>query len=163
VPNSVSEQRPGGSIDQLDREIISRLRADGRTSNRELARVLGYSEATVRRRVRALIDDGHIRIVAIADPYRLGYAIDVIIGVEVAPGRVTEAANAFAELENIRAVTITTGASDLVIAAIFRSNDELLDFLANDVGRIPGVLRTSTAYSIRVVKRAFDLFPEQRP
>jgi Lrp/AsnC family transcriptional regulator for asnA, asnC and gidA len=151
------------AIDDLDMEIITRLRRDGRTSNRELARVLGYSEATVRRRVKALIDQGHIRIVAIADPFLLGYSIDVIIGVEVEPGRVNEAAAGFAALDNVRAVTITTGASDLVVAAIFRSNDELLEFLSRDVGAISGVARTSTAYSIRVVKRAFDLFPEQKP
>lgn len=154
---------PGRGIDELDVEIIAHLRRDGRTSNRELARILGYSEATVRRRVKALIDEGRIRIVAIADPHVLGYAIDVIIGVEVQPGRVNEVASSFAALENVRAVTVTTGASDLVVAAIFRSNDELLEFLSKDVGGIEGVLRTSTAYSIRVVKRAFDLFPEQRP
>ena len=151
------------TIDGLDVRIIGHLRRDGRTSNRELARILGYSEATVRRRVRALIDDGRIRIIAIADPHVLGYAIDVIIGVEVQPGRVNEVAASFAALENVRAVTITTGASDLVVAAIFRSNDELLSFLSKDVGSIEGVLRTSTAYNIRVVKRAFDLFPEQWP
>jgi Lrp/AsnC family transcriptional regulator for asnA, asnC and gidA len=153
----------GDAIDSLDVQIIAHLRRDGRTSNRELARILGYSEATVRRRVRALIDDGRIRIIAIADPHVLGYAIDVIIGVEVQPGRVNEVAASFAALENVRAVTITTGASDLVVAAIFRSNDELLSFLSKDVGSIEGVLRTSTAYNIRVVKRAFDLFPEQWP
>jgi Lrp/AsnC family transcriptional regulator for asnA, asnC and gidA len=151
------------AVDSLDVRIIAHLRQDGRTSNRELARLLGYSEATVRRRVRALIDDGRIRIIAIADPHVLGYAIDVIIGVEVQPGRVNEVAASFAALENVRAVTITTGASDLVVAAIFRSNDELLSFLSKDVGNIEGVLRTSTAYNIRVVKRAFDLFPEQWP
>lgn len=129
-------------------------------SNRELSRVLAYSEATIRRRVKALIDSGHIRIVAIADPFLLGYSIDVIIGIEVHPGLVKEAALRFAELENVRTVTITTGASDLIIAAIFRSNDELLDFLSSAVGNIPGVIRTRTSHSIRVVKRSFDLFPE---
>jgi Lrp/AsnC family transcriptional regulator for asnA, asnC and gidA len=162
VPN-LDRRAPAGSIDAFDMEIITRLRRDGRTSNRELARALGSSEATVRRRVRALIDQGHIRIVAIADPVLIGYSIDVIIGVEVQPGMIQQAAEGFAALENVRAVTITTGASDLVVAAIFRSNDELLAFLSHDVGTIPGITRTSTAYSIRVVKRAFDLFPEQRP
>ncbi len=147
-------------VDALDLQIIARLRRDGRTSNRELSRILGFSEATIRRRVKALIDGGHIRIVAIADPYLLGYAIDVIIGVEVQPGTVREVAQGFSELENVRAVTITTGASDLVVAAIFRSNDDLLEFLSDDVGKIPGVIRTSTSHTIRVVKRSFDLFPE---
>lgn len=151
---------PSNEADDLDLQIINHLRRDGRTSNRELSRLLGSSEATIRRRVKALIESGHIRIVAIADPFLLGYSIDVIIGIEVQPGLVKEAARRFAELENVRTVTITTGASDLIIAAIFRSNDELLDFLSGAVGNVPGVMRTRTSHSIRVVKRSFDLFPE---
>jgi Lrp/AsnC family transcriptional regulator, regulator for asnA, asnC and gidA len=148
-------------IDDLDLQIIAELRRDGRTSNRDLARLLGYSEATIRRRVKALIDQGRIKIVAIADPYLLGYAIDVIIDIEVQPGKVKEVARRFAELDNVRAVTITTGAADLVVAALFRSNDDLLEFFASSVGEIPGVVRTSTSHTLRVVKRSFDLFPEQ--
>lgn len=150
---------PSGEADDLDLQIINYLRRDGRTSNRELSRLLGSSEATIRRRVKALIESGHIRIVAIADPFLLGYTIDVIIGIEVQPGLVKEAALRFAEHENVRTVTITTGASDLIIAAIFRSNDELLDFLSGAVGNVPGVIRARTSHSIRVVKRSFDLFP----
>ena len=148
------------SIDELEIQLISRLRQDGRKSNRELARELGYSEATIRRRVRTLIEEGHIKIVAIADPYRLGFTIDVIMGVEVAPGRVTEAARGFAALENVRAVTITTGAADLIVAALFRSNDEMLTFMSDGLAKIPGVVRITTSHTIKVVKRSFDFFPE---
>jgi Lrp/AsnC family transcriptional regulator, regulator for asnA, asnC and gidA len=148
------------STDELDLQLIGHLREDGRKSNRELARELGYSEATVRRRVRVLIDEGHIKIVAIADPYRLGFTIDVIMGVQVAPGTVTEAARGFAAVENVRAVTITTGAADLIIAALFRSNDEMLQFMSKGLAEIPGVVQITTSQAIKVVKRSFDLFPE---
>jgi Lrp/AsnC family transcriptional regulator, regulator for asnA, asnC and gidA len=148
-------------VDELDRRIIARLREDGRTSNRELARALGSSEATIRRRVRALTDGNHMKIVAIADPYQLGYTIDVIMGLQIRPGSIKEAARAFARLENVRAVTITTGAADLIIAAIFRSNEELLDFLSQQVAEIPGVIRIQTSHSLSVVKRSFDFFPEE--
>jgi Lrp/AsnC family transcriptional regulator for asnA, asnC and gidA len=154
-PASVGEE-----VDALDMAIIGRLRQDGRLSNRELARELGSSEATVRRRVKTLMDEGHIKIVAIADPFQLGYSIDVIMGVQVRPGLVREAAESFAASDNVRAVTIMSGAVDLVIAAMFRSNDELLDFLTNTVAKIPGVVRIETSHSLSVVKRAFDLFPE---
>lgn len=147
-------------VDELEIAIVSRLRQDGRTSNRELARELGYSEATIRRRVRALIDEGHLKIVAIADPARLGFHIDVIMGVQIQPGRVTDAARGFAELENVRAVTITTGGADLIVAAIFRSNDEVLQFLDAGIAKIPGVVRITTSHTVKVVKRSFDFFPE---
>lgn len=150
----------GVALDDLDLKFISRLRQNGRMSNRELARVLGYSEATVRRRVNSLLDDGYIKIVALADPVRLGYTVDVIMGVEVRPGSLKEAAEAFADNENVRAVTITSGAYDLIVAAMFLSHEELLEFTANDLGEIPGIARVQTSNSLKVVKRSFDFFPE---
>jgi Lrp/AsnC family transcriptional regulator for asnA, asnC and gidA len=151
-----------GLVDDLDRQIIIQLRRDGRTSNRELARLLGSSEATVRRRVRSLIENNHMRIVGIADPFQLGYSIDVIMAVQVSPGSIKEAANAFAQSENVRAVTITTGAADLIVAAVFRSNDELLSFLTEEVSQVPGLIRIQTSHSMSVVKRSFDFFPEDK-
>ena len=129
-------------------------------SNRELARLFGYSEATVRRRVNALLEDGYIKIVALADPVRLGYTVDVIMGVEVQPGRVQEAAEAYADNDNVRSVTITSGAYDLIVAAMFRSNEELLAFTSEDLREIPGITRVQTSNSLKVVKRTFDFFPE---
>lgn len=148
-------------VDDLDLDIIAHLRQDGRKSHRELARILDCSEATIRRRVKSLIDDGHIRIVAIADPFRLGYKIDVIMGIEVKPGKINDVANHLAQLERVRAVTITTGVYDLVIAAMFQSNDELLDFVAKDVGSVDGIAATQTSHALRVVKRSYDLFAEE--
>jgi Lrp/AsnC family transcriptional regulator for asnA, asnC and gidA len=150
----------GVALDDLDVKFISRLRQNGRMSNRELARVLGYSEATVRRRVNSLLGEGYIKIVALADPVRLGYTVDVIMGVEVQPGSVQQAADAFADHENVRAVTITSGAYDLIVAAMFRSNEELLEFTSHDLGEIPGITRVQTSNSLKVVKRSFDFFPE---
>jgi Lrp/AsnC family transcriptional regulator for asnA, asnC and gidA len=152
----------GDTADDLDLKIISLLRHNGRTSNRELARLLGYSEATIRRRVSALIERGQIKIAAIANPYRLGYTMDVIMGVEVAPGMLKEAAEQFAAIENVRSVTITTGAYDLIIAAMFRSNDEYLEFLSTDVRQISGLARIHAANSLSVVKRSYDFFPESQ-
>ena len=39
-------------MDELDRKIISLLQLDGRASNAKIAREVGVSEGTVRRRLR---------------------------------------------------------------------------------------------------------------
>ncbi|HKQ81118.1 MAG TPA: Lrp/AsnC family transcriptional regulator [Steroidobacteraceae bacterium] len=51
-------------IDDLDRRIIARLVEDGRVSNKSIAIDLGVSEPTIAVRIRSLIEDGTIRIVA---------------------------------------------------------------------------------------------------
>ncbi len=59
-------------MDELDREIIAILQSNGRASNARIARRIGVSEGTVRRRLKKLIADGVIDIVAVVDAERLG-------------------------------------------------------------------------------------------
>ena len=44
-------------MDELDRKIIALLQVDGRSSNAKIARAVGVSEGTVRRRLRRLIQE----------------------------------------------------------------------------------------------------------
>lgn len=52
-------------MDELDQEIIRLLQLDGRASNAEIARAVGVSEGTVRRRLRQLIRDELLRVMAV--------------------------------------------------------------------------------------------------
>ena len=49
-------------MDESDREIIAILQSNGRASNAWIARRIGVSEGTVRRRLKKLIADGVIDI-----------------------------------------------------------------------------------------------------
>ena len=66
-------------LDHLDREILRNLQEDGRRAFREIARSLGVSEATVRTRFRRLQDSGILRILAFADPFRLGGSVLALV------------------------------------------------------------------------------------
>ncbi|HZT18901.1 MAG TPA: Lrp/AsnC ligand binding domain-containing protein, partial [Dongiaceae bacterium] len=50
-------------------------------------------------------------------------------------------------------VGITTGNYDILVGAVFRSNDEMLEFITAYLPRIPGITRTSTSTVLDVVKR----------
>jgi DNA-binding Lrp family transcriptional regulator len=63
------------TLDRLDCKLIRVLQTDGRMPNNAIAQELGISEHTVRRRLKRLIDDGIIRIVAVANPLDLGFEI----------------------------------------------------------------------------------------
>ena len=45
-------------IDSLDVKILCILRDNSRTSNAEIARILKTSEATIRRRIKGMLDKG---------------------------------------------------------------------------------------------------------
>ena len=60
-------------MDSFDRNIIEILESDGRASNAEIARSIGVSEGTIRRRLKKLIDNKTILVLAISDHRQMGY------------------------------------------------------------------------------------------
>ncbi|HAX25168.1 MAG TPA: Lrp/AsnC family transcriptional regulator [Thermomicrobiales bacterium] len=140
--------------DELDRQIISLLREDGRRSNREVARRLDVPEATVRYRVRRLTDSGVLKIAASVDPEHLGYALTSVISVTVEPRSFVEASNAIATMPEVMWLAITTGASDLVLTASFRNQEEMFLFVTDHLAHVPGITRIETSVCMRVVKKS---------
>ncbi len=59
-------------LDEIDNQLINLLQRDGRASNIDLARQMGVSEGTIRRRFRNLVKEEIIRVVAIPDASKLG-------------------------------------------------------------------------------------------
>ena len=52
-------------MDELDRKIMALLQMDGRASNAKIAREVGVTEGTVRRRLGKLLEDDFIEIMAV--------------------------------------------------------------------------------------------------
>jgi Lrp/AsnC family transcriptional regulator for asnA, asnC and gidA len=142
--------------DALDRQIISVLQGDGRMSNVEVARLLGVAEATVRKRLERLLDEGFIRIVAIAEPGHFGLSTQLFVGVEVDLAGIHGVAARLAEVPEIYSVKIVTGAYDIILEAYLPSGSDLLGFLVDKVAAIPGVKRTETCHIAAVPKRGCD-------
>ena len=147
------------ALDELDRQIIQILQGDGRASNARIARDVGVSEGTVRRRLKRLIQDGIIKVAALPDPEMLGYDTEALVGVQVDPDKIDVVANNLASLEEAIWVSVTTGAFDIFTWVTLPSSDELGVFLKSKVGTIGGVRRTETFVSLSVRKRAYGLAP----
>ena len=141
-------------MDSLDRTIIEILQRDGRTSHAAMARSLGISEGTVRRRLAKLLKDRVIRVVAVAEPERLGFHTSVFIGLQVDPARVEAVTTELAALPEAEHVAITTGSFDIFIWANLASAEALAAFLHHKVGTVEGVRRTETFFSLETRKRA---------
>ena len=140
-------------MDNLDLKIISLLQEDGTATNAGIARKVGVSEETVRRRLKRLIQEEYIKVVALPDPAKLGYESEVLIGIQVAASKVDEVADALAEMDEINWVTITTGSFDVFAWATLRTSEELSIFLRSKVGTIPGLNRMETFINLAIKKR----------
>ena len=139
-------------VDDLDNQIVEILKKDGRASNAHIARALGVSEGTVRRRLRMLIEGGVIHVNVSLDPVKMGLTTEAIIGLEVDPDKMDPVCASLADFDEIGYVTLTTGAMDVFAWGRFSSTESLGLFLRCKVGKIPGVRRTETYMCISVRK-----------
>ena len=131
-------------MDELDSKIIRILQEDGRASNAGIARMVGVSEGTVRRRLKRLIQEEYIQVVALPDAAKMGFDSQALVGVQVDPDKIDQVADALASLSEINWVAITTGSFDVFAWATLESAEALGIFLRTKVGTIAGVRRTET-------------------
>jgi Lrp/AsnC family transcriptional regulator for asnA, asnC and gidA len=122
--------------DTLDRQIISLLQKDGRACYAELARALGVSEATARRRVERLVADGVVEVVACVEPRRVGLQSEALVYLQADLDKLTQIGQRLGTMPEVREVLYTSGPHDLVLRVALPSGDDLLPFLTERVASI---------------------------
>lgn len=153
-----------GKVDKLDRQIIALLQQDGRMSNVDVARAVGVSEATIRKRLERLISQGTIRIVAFPEPAHIGLPIETMISLQVELRNLDPVLESLAKVPNIRSIKIATGEYDVIFDALFATDEDLYHFLTEQVANIPGVRKTVTSHVLREVKSTADwMIPQDLP
>jgi Lrp/AsnC family transcriptional regulator for asnA, asnC and gidA len=136
--------------------MVELLQEDGRLSVASLARSLGVTEVTARRKLTRLLRDGIIQVVATVDPFDVGYETPVIIGLKVQRAKLDRVARRLSELPQVRYVGASTGRVDLVIEVVVRTNQDLADFLMNELGSMDGVLDSETNLIVRIYKQSWS-------
>lgn len=144
------------AIDALDRQIITLLQKNGRMANVDIAREVGVTEATVRKRLERLLSENIIRIVAIPDHAQVGFPVETIILLQVELTKLEEVAQELAKMPAVRSVKLTTGEYDIVFDAVFTTDEELFRFLTEEVATIPGVRKTAVSHVLREVKSSAE-------
>ena len=144
-------------MDRLDVKIVTHLQRDGSSTNAGIARKVGVSEETVRRRLKKLTNDGFIKVVAVPDAKKMGYESQVIIGLQVDASRVDEVADALAEMPEITWISVMTGSYDIFVWATLKSHDALSEFLRKRVGQIEGVQKMETFISLGSRKSEYGI------
>lgn len=140
------------NFDALDWAIVSELSRNARLSTRRIASRLPLSEATVRRRLKRLVDADAVSLRALVDPAVLGLNIEAIIGLSVRMDRVTKVVESLKKLDNVIYVAVVSGRFDITLLGVFHSVDDLLKFMEAEVGQLEGVKGTETLVCLRVEK-----------
>ena len=117
-----------------------------------MARDLGVSEATVRWRVRRLLEAGAVRIAAIADPFQLGYKVLASILLRVAPGDLERVVDTLVSWPEVVYASSCTGWVDVYIQVVCRDHEDLWELIATRIPAIGGVTETETLMELKVHK-----------
>ncbi len=139
-------------LDDRDRRIMKLLRHDGRLTYAQIARTIGVSEPTARKRVDRLIEGGAVILAARLNPAPIGFPIDAMIGIRVTRGRVKEVGRALAAMEHVAYVAYVAGSIDIIIQAYLPDTEGLFRFLNEDLERVEGISGTETWQVLRTEK-----------
>lgn len=140
--------------DTIDLRIIEELQRDGRLTFVELAGRVGLTAASVRMRMRRLLDSGAVTIQALVtnapdDPGRLGgFSLDVH------PDRGFDVQSVL-EVDGVAFLAGALGGADLFGTIAARSVAELGDVVER-LRELPGVARVRSWIHFRVVRENYD-------
>ena len=107
-------------IDRTDIRILCELRDNARMSNSEIAKKLNVTEATVRRRIKNLIEKGIILRFSIHIDYRLiENTVKAYVHVKTVTDKLDKVVQHLTNHNRVVAVYRVTGEYDLLVVALF--------------------------------------------
>ncbi len=151
-----TRKRADRAIDGVDCEIIQLLQKDGRITNIEIARKLKVSEATVRARMKRLIDAEIIQIVAVSNPIKLGFRVTGSIKIRVDIKKMNHVIQELKKIEALWFIVQVTSGTGIYTEFVVRSMEELNALIMREINPIDGVLDTETNLIMKFIKRRYD-------
>lgn len=134
-------------FDQLDARLISALRTNPRVGLLEVARQLGVARGTVQARLQKLESSGVITGHGPeVDPHALGYTVTAFVLIELAQGRLGEAASVMAEMPEVLEADGVSGPHDLICRIVARDTEHLQQVI-NGLLSTPAI-RRCTSYIV---------------
>src|SRR4030043_1928414 len=112
-------------LDRIDNHIITLLQKDGRISNTDIAKKLKISEATVRTRLKRLIEDEYIQIVAVSNPFKLGFEITGDLYIHVDMKKIDMVIMELKKIKELWYIVMTTGEQNINAEFVVTTLEEL--------------------------------------
>lgn len=136
-------------LDEIDRNIIAELQANGRVTNAELAERVGVAASTCIARVRSLVSRKIITgFTATVDPRALGIGLQVLISVTVRSGArqgIMALSDELRALPEVMELYFLGGVEDFIVHLAARDADHVRDFVVEHLSAHPAVSSTRTS------------------
>lgn len=152
--DSSTQELQGYEIDQLDLKIIERLQQNGRIAYSDIARSINAPEATIRYRVKRLLDEGIISISAFINTGKVKHENVAYLELEVEPLFLEASLSQLRGMENISYIASVTGEFNIMLEYIYKDNHDLLSFL-NVLKSNPEVKRLNSRTILKIHKAQY--------
>ena len=144
-----------------DWTLIRALVKNGRASTSELAQELGTHVTTVYRRIAMLTREDYIKIKAVPNPGKLGYASNAHIVLEVDPAKVHAVCETLFPYPEIHLIMTVIDGTGIIIGVHKENNETLYRFIKEKIAPIRGIRFTETFIRTEIRKRYYGWFLEE--
>ena len=148
-------------MDAADEKLLTRLQAEGRITNQDLADATALSASACWRRVRALEEAGILRgYAAVVDREKAGFTMSAILHVSLERHDsrfVDEFEKRVAARPEILDCFATTGDADYHLRVVVRDMAAYNRFLEDVLFRLPGIRQVRTNVVLREIKTGVAL------
>lgn len=139
------------ALDNIDKRLIEELKIDGRQSLAQLGSAVGLSGDSVRDRLDRLTKAEVIRVTCSVNPSVLGYSSITLVGIKVL-GSAERIALELSEIPEFDFVACTAGEFDVLVEAICRDEQHLLETLDTYLRERPDVTSITSFNYLEVLK-----------
>ena len=133
------------------------LQKDGLSPNAKIANKVGVSEETVRRRVKRMLKDDYLRVVAVPNTEKMGFSSQVLIGLQVIPEKMDLGAERLSNIPEVRWLSVTTGSFDIFAWVMLKDSKDLGVFLRQTVFCVEGIQKVETFMNLDLKTRNLDM------
>ena len=145
-----------GALDDIDRNILAVLQADGRISLADLSAKVGLSPSPCLRRIRILERDGIIaRYVAVLDQGKVGLPVSVFVSIKLESQReqALERFNkAIAKWPEVLECYLMTGPRDYLLRIVVADLSAYERFLKQKLTKVDGIASIESSFALEQVK-----------
>lgn len=145
------------ALDELDKQILNLLKADSSKSFKEIADLVGKTEATVRRRVKRMRDEDFIKKFTIVLNDKKINEKKVKATIKIVPELKAskQIAKTVSALELVDEAYLLSGECGILIKVSSESVESLTDFIENDIGAIQGIKSVDTCFIMKELKTPY--------
>lgn len=152
------EHKTAVALDDLDRALLEIQQEDAFFSYREFAKRHGITEATVRNRLKRLRATGVMDLILVINPYKIGYGVFTIIGLNLAANTPpTQVTSALERIPGVVSIMTVTGRYDIIIEYVCPNLEEYRLFVSKHLREIPGISSFESYVGLDLHRKKFEL------